>query len=488
MASPELKNKTLSGIFWNFAQKLVNQSFHFIVTVVLARLLMPEDYGVVAIAGMFTALLGIFMNGGLGAALIQKKDTDELDFNTVFFMGLGMSFVLYTIIFFTAPLMAIAYDSPQLTAIIRVLALGLPIGALGSVQGAYVSRRMEFKKFFKASLSRQIFAAVVGLAMAYRGYGAWALVAQQLIGHITDTAVMFSMVKWHPRWMFSFERFKGLFAFSWKKLGADFIGTLCYQLRGYIIGLKYSTADLAFYNRGEGLPGMIKTNINGPISSTLFPALSRLQNEEGGVKRGIRRSMRTSSFLVFPLLFGLAAVSDQLVPILYTSKWNTAIPFMQIICVTSAMDILNAANLQALLAMGRSDVVLKLEFYKKPVMLILLAVATFISAIAIAFSMMLYSFYVLYVNTRPNKDLLGYSLREQLKDIMPNFLQSFVMAFVVYLVGMAIPNAYVALAFQIMLGVILYVGMSHFSHNENYEYVKSTLMDLYKRKMKKRNG
>ncbi|MBR1793647.1 MAG: oligosaccharide flippase family protein, partial [Bacteroidales bacterium] len=147
MASPELKNKTLSGIFWNFAQKLVNQSFHFIVTVVLARLLMPEDYGVVAIAGMFTALLGIFMNGGLGAALIQKKDTDELDFNTVFFMGLGMSFVLYTIIFFTAPLMAIAYDSPQLTAIIRVLALGLPIGALGSVQGAYVSRRMEFKKF-----------------------------------------------------------------------------------------------------------------------------------------------------------------------------------------------------------------------------------------------------------------------------------------------------------------------------------------------------
>lgn len=485
MASSELKNKTLSGIFWNFAQKLVNQGFHFIVTVILARLLMPEDYGVVAIAGMFTALLGIFMNGGLGAALIQKRDADELDFNTVFFMSLGMSFVLYTIIFFTAPLMANAYDSPLLTPIIRTLGLSLPIGALGSVQGAYVSREMEFKKFFKASLSRQIFAAIMGIAMAYKGFGAWALVAQQLIGNITDTAVMFSMVKWHPRWMFSFERFKGLFSFSWKKLAADFVGTLCYQLRGYIIGLKYSTADLAFYNRGEGLPHMINTNLNAPISRTLFPALSKLQNENGGVKRGIRRSMRTSSFLVFPLLFGLAAISDQLVPILYTSKWNPAIPFMQIICVTAAMDILNAANLQALLAIGRSDVVLKLEFYKKPVMLILLTVATFISAIAIAFSMMLYSFYVLYVNTRPNEKLLGYSLRDQIKDVSPNFLMAVTMALPVFLLGRAIPNAYVALSLQIVLGATLYIGMSHFFHNENYKYVKSTLAELYHRKIRK---
>ena len=485
METSDLKSKTLSGIFWSFTQKAVTQLISFVVTVILARLLMPSDYGVVAIASMFMILIGMFMNGGMGVALIQKRDADELDFNTVFFTGLVMSVVLYTLLFFTAPVMARIYDSPQLTPIIRVLSLNLLIGALGGVQGAYVYREMEFKKFFLASLPRQIFAAAIGIVMAYKGFGPWALVAQNLTASITDTLVMYSMVDWHPRWMFSFERFKGLFAFGWKKLSADFIGTLCFQLRGYIIGFKYSTTDLGFYNRGEGLPQMIRNNVNGPISGVLFPALSKLQSEPGGVKRGLRRSMRTSTYLVFPLLFGLAAISEQLVPVLYSAKWNPAIPFMQIICITAAMDILNAANLQGLLAIGRSDVVLKIELYKKPVMLLILAVTTFVSAIAIAFGMMLYSFYVLYVNTRPNKVLLNYSLREQLGDILPNVLMASFMAVIVFLLGKVIPNLYVALALQITIGAVLYITMSHFLHNENYEYVKATLLDVYHKKITK---
>ena len=478
-----LKNKTLSGIFWAFAQKALNQAIAFVVTVILTRKLCSDDYGVVAIAGMFTILIGMFMNGGMGIALIQKKDTDELDYNTVFYMGLGMSFILYTVIFFISPYFASFYGQPVLCPIIRVIALTMPLGALGAVQGAIVSRQMDFRKFFYASLSGQVMSAVVGISMAYQGYGPWALVGQQIVSGITGTVVVFFMVRWYPRLMFSFQRFKGLFSFSWKKLGGDFVGTLCYQLRGYIIGYKYSTADLGYYNRGEGLPQMIRNNLNGPISGVLFPALSKLQGEPDGVKRGIRRSIRTSSFLIFPLLFGLAAVAPQLVPILYSPKWNPAIPFMQVICITCAMDIINAANLQALLAIGRSDIVLKIELYKKPVMLLILAITTYISPLAIALGMMFYSFYVLYVNTRPNKELLHYSLRDQISDLLPNVLLSLSMAVVVYLMGLSIPNIYMALPAQVILGATIYIGMSHFFHKENYEYVKYILMELYYKKI-----
>ena len=481
-----LKQKTLSGIFWSFAQKALNQAIAFVVTIILARKLSPDDYGVVAIAAMFTILMGMFMNGGMGVALIQKKDADELDYNTVFYMGLGMSFVLYIIVFFVSPFIASFYREPLISPIIRVLALTMPLGALGGVQGAIVSRQMEFKKFFYASFSGQVLSAAVGICMAYKGYGPWALVGQQMVSAITSTLVVFSMVRWCPRWMFSFERFKGLFSFSWKKLGADFIGTFCSQLRGYIIGYKYSAADLGFYNRGEGLPQMIRNNLYGSISGVMFPALSKLQNEEGGVKRGIRRSIRTSSYLFLPLLFGLAAVSDQLVPILYSAKWNPAIPFMQILCVTAAMDIINGANLQAILAIGRSDVVLKIEFYKKPVMLAILAVTTFISPIAIAVGMMIYSFYVLYVNAGANKRYLNYPLSEQIHDIFPNLLLAVSMAVMVYFVGFLIPNIYMALVCQILIGGIYYIGMSHYLRNENYFYVRSSLEELYDRKMRKR--
>lgn len=480
----ELKQKTISGIFWTFIQKALNQGIAFIVTIILARKLMPDDYGVVAIAGMFTALIGVFLDGGMGTALIQKKDADDLDYNTVFYMGLGVSFILYTVIFFASPLVASFYEKPILCPIIRALAIAMPLGAFAGVQSAIVTREMQFKRFFYASFSGQVLSAAVGISMAYMGYGPWALVGQQMVGSITNMLVVFSMVRWHPRWMFSWERFKGLFSFGWKKQAAGFIGTLCYQLRGYIIGYKYSTADLAFYNRGEGLPNMINTNINGPISGVLFPALSKLQGEKDGVKRGIRRSMQTSSFLVFPLLFGLAAVSDQLVPILYSSKWNPAIPFMQIICITSAMDILNATNGQALLAIGRSDIILKLEFYKKPVMLLILAVTTFISPLAIAVGMMLYSFYVLYINTRPNKRYLDYSLREQLRDIMPNVLMALLMAVIVYLVGLFIPNLYICLVVQVVVGAVLYWGMSVWTKNENYLYVRDALIEIYHSKLK----
>ena len=472
----DLKQKTLSGLGWQFGQKLFGQLFQFVVTVILARLLMPEDYGVVALASMFNVLVGIFINGSMDAALIQKKDADELDYNTVFYSSLFMSFVIYGVVYFGSPYFAKLYDNDLICPIMRTLALTMPIGALAMVQNATVSRQMQFKKFFYATLAGQIISALVGIAMAYKGFGPWALVAQTMLGSVTNTMVLFFMVSWHPKLMFSFERFKGLFSFAWKKTAAGFIGTLCSQLKGYLIGYKYTTADLAFFNRGEGLPDMFMNNINGSINSVLFPALSKVQGDREAVKRGVRRTMMNSSYILCPILFGLAAVSDKIVPLLYSDKWNPAIPFMQIACFTACLTVLNTANLQAIFAIGRSDVALKLEIYKKPVMIVILCLAVFISPLAISIGMFIYSIYVLYVNAKPNKKLLNYSVTEQIYDVKSGFILSSIMAVLVYGLGMFISNNIISLILQILLGAIFYIATSHYMKLEAYVYAKDILL------------
>lgn len=484
MSHENIKNKTLSAVAWQFLQKFVNQFLSFIVTVILARLLMPSDYGVVALASMFNVLAGIFIGGGMSSALIQKNDADELDYNTVFYSSLMMSFIIYAIVFFGSPIMACIYDNAQITPVMRTLALTMPIGALSMVQDAKVSKKLEFKKFFTASLSRQLIAAAIGISMAYLGFGPWALVAQQIFGSITNTFVMYQIVRWHPRRMYSWERFKILFSYAWKKLATGFIGTLCVQLKGYLIGARYTTSDLAFYNRGEGLPAMFSNNISGTIDAVLFPALASMNDDISAVKRGLRRAMMTSSYILTPIFLGLCAVSGQIVPLLYSNKWSQAIPFMQVACLTECIVVLNKANLLSIHAIGRPEESLKLEFRKKPVMILLLLIAVFISPIAISIAMFVYSFYVLYMNTRPNAKYLNYSLREQINDVKPAFILGATMSAIVYGIGLIIPNAIIALCFQIPIGIIIYLGISHLMQFEAYMYCRNIIHDVYNRKVR----
>lgn len=478
-----IKSKTLSGLLWQFLQKITAQLFSFVVTVILARLLTPADYGVVALACMFNVLVGIFISGSMDAALIQKKDADELDYNTVFYSALFMSFVIYGVVYVGSPYFATFYHNEQICPVMRVLALTMPIGALSMVQSSIISRRMEFKKFFGASMSGQIVAACVGIGMAYRGFGPWALVAQQMLSGLTNTVVMFCIVRWHPKLMYSWSRFRTLFNFAWKKTAAGFIGTLCGQLKGYLIGYRYTTADLAYYNRGEGLPGMFDNNITGTINAVLFPALSKLQDDKEAVKHGIRRAMMTSSYILSPIFLGLATVSDKIVPLLYSDKWIPAIPFMQLACLTCVVSVLSGANLQALFAIGKSGEVLKLEFYKKPVMLALIFGGIYFGPIGISAAMFLYSFYGLCLNTRPISRLLNYSLTEQVSDVKIGIVFSLIMALVVYVVGLFIEHSFFALWVQIPVGVFLYVGLSELVKPEAYVFSKKTLIDLYKKKI-----
>lgn len=482
MESANLKNKTISAFFWQLLQRISGQLISFSVSVVLARILMPADYGVVALAGMFTMLFGIFIDGGLGVALIQKKEIDDLDYNTVFYSGFVLSFVAYFAIFFSAPYFANLFDSPQLTLVLRILPLTMPIGALSGIQSAILKRQIEFRKFFYSSITGTVLSAIVGLTMALTGWGVWALVAQMMVSSLTQTIILFYIVRWYPRFVFSYDRFKGLFSFGWKLMVIDLFSTFNYQLKGYVIGMKYSPSDLAYYNRGEGLPSILQNNINGSINSVLFPALSRLQDDPLAVKKALARAMRTTSFILMPCLLGLAAISDKLVIIIFSDKWEPAIPYMQIICLTNCFNILGMANLQALKAIGRSGTLLKMEFIKRPLMISMIIAAMFISPMAIVSSMCLYAFLAFVINAFPNKKHIKYSIAEQIGDIAPCLFTSIVMGILIYVLGRIDINMYICVFIQIVAGAILYILLARIFNRSDLLYVLDYVKERFHKK------
>ncbi len=477
-----LKVKTVSGFFWQFGQKVIGQVLSFIVSVVLARLLMPDEYGIVALCAMFMAFVGLFVGSGLNIALIQKKNVDELDLNTIFISGLVLSVFFYLVVFFLSPSIAVLFENEQVSPVLRVMSLGMIISAFSGIQSAYVSRQLDFRKFFFSSLTGTLLSGVIGVTMAYMGFGVWALVAQNLLSVITNSIVLLLIVDWRPKWMFSWQRFLGMYSFAWKQIVANFTATFSEQLRGYVMGIKYSPADLAYYNRGDGIPGVIYNNFNGTINSVLFPALAKLQDDRETVKRALSRSMKISSYIIFPAMFGLAAMADKIVYILYTEKWLPAVPFMQLVCVIYAFSLIGGANVQALTAMGRSDVVMKLELFKRPIMISVLLFTMFISPLAIAIGQCVYCVFICFVNAYPNKRVLGYSIRAQIMDVLANFFVSIIMAIVVYLIGLLPMNIYCCFFSQILAGMIFYFCISKLTKNDSFMYLYSMLGEYLNKK------
>lgn len=475
-----LKEKTLNGMLWSFLQKISTQSISFIISVILARILTPDDYGIVALAGMLMILMGIFSDGGLGPAIVQKKDADEKDFNTMFVTQLLFASVMYIIVFFVAPYFASLFntkDEKLLVDVIRVMALGMPLGALAGVQNSVVTRRMMFKWYFISNSFSLLTSAAVGLYLAYNGYGAWALIGQNFTSLITSTIVIFILLDWHPKFEFYYDRFLPLFTTGLKFMGTSLIGTVTAQIKGYALGMKYSSADLAYFNRGEGMPNLLCNNIDSTIQSVLFPALVSIQEDAAAVKRSLRRAIRISTYILFPLLFGLAAISDKLVIIVFTEKWAPCIPFMQITCVSLAIGIMCNVNLQALKARGMIGIVLKLEFIKKPIMFLVLISTMLISPIAMAWGILFFNIFVYFINSCPNKKNIEYSYKEQLWDVFPNTLLALSMAIFVYVVGFFISNKYVSVAVQIVAGALYYISLSVLFRNEPYSYTKKTVLD-----------
>lgn len=474
MTAGSLKNKTISGLFWQFCQKGVGQLVSFGISVILARLLMPEEFGIVALAGMFTVLTGIFIDCGMGTALIQKKDADDLDYCTLFWAQTCFSVIVYLIVFALAPWFSILFQLTELTAVVRVSALSMILGTFGGIQGVIVTRRMDFKVYFYRTLISTLLSGAIGVYLAFCGWGVWALVTQNLSSVVISTITVFSQVKWFPRFVFSKERFDELFRVGVKFMASSLIGTAFGQLKGYIVGLRYTATDLAYYNRGEGVPNIFVRNIDSTINSVLFPVFSKLQDDKDAVKSAVRRSIKTSSFLLFPMLLGLAAIADKLVIILYTEKWATCIPFMQVFCISGCFTLLNTANMQVLRGIGEVNALLKLELYKKPVMVAILSMTMFISPLAIAIGMCVYGIYTMVINAFPNRKYINYHITEQLKDVSGNAVLAIGMFICIYMMGRCNLNPYILICIQIVTGALVYCGISELLHVESWQYVKET--------------
>ena len=470
-----MKSKTVFNNFlWRFLERCGAQGVTFVVSIVLARLLDPSVYGTVALVTVFTTILQVFVDSGLGNALIQKKNADDLDFSSVFWFNITVCTVLYTAMFFAAPLIARFYNMPELTPVVRAISLIIVISGVKNVQQAYVSRNMLFKRFFYATLGGTIGAAVIGILMAYHGFGVWALVAQMLFNTFVDTAILWITVKWRPKLMFSFERLKGLFSFGWKILVSSLIDTVYNDLRQLIIGKLYTSGDLAQYNRGKQFPHLIITNINSSIDSVLLPTMSSEQDNRDRVRAMTRRAIRTSTYIMAPMMMGLSVCAEPIVDLILTEKWLPCIPFLRIFCITYMFYPIHTANLNAIKAMGRSDLFLKLEIAKKIVGLVALLSTMWFGVMAMAYSLLVTSVCSQIINSWPNRKLLGYSYINQLKDILPNITLAVFMGICVYCVQFVDLSDILTLIIQVPLGAAIYFAGSKLLHLDSFEYILTT--------------
>lgn len=454
------------------------QGIQFIVQIILARLLSPEEYGIIAIVMVFILLANVFVESGFNTALIQKKDVDEVDFSSVLYLSLGVATILYGLIFITAPFIASFYDQPILVKVLRVLSIALFIGAYNSIQNAFVARNMLFKKLFASSLGAVTISGIVGVIAAYSGLGVWALVLQQLTSQLAVAVILWFTVRWRPHLTFSITRVKSLFSYGSKLLASGLLDTLYRNLRTLIIGRMYTPSMLGYYNRGEQFPQLIVSNINGSIQSVMLPALSAHQDDRKRVKEMMRRAIVSSSFLIFPMMVGMAVVAEPLVKIALTEKWLPAIPFLQIACFNFALWPIHTANLQAINAMGRSDIFLRLEIIKKAIGLIVLGVSLPFGVYAIALGGVFSSLIGTFINAYPNKELLNYSYKEQWLDIMPSLVISLIMGGIVYLLNFSSIPSWQILTSQIVSGSIIYIILAKIFKIESFTYLVGTMKQL----------
>ena len=474
----------IKNFLWRLAERVGAQGVKLLVELVLARILLPEQYGVIAMVAVFITVFNVFVDSGLGNALIQKKDADDLDFSSVFWFNVVWCVVLYGVLFLISPLVASFYHREELTQILRVLGLQIVISGVKNVYQAYVSRTMQFRKFFFSTLGGTVGAAVIGITMAYRGYGVWALVAQQLFNVLTDTVILTITVKWHPKRIFSFERLKGLLSYGWKLLLSALLDTLYNEARSLIIGRKYTSEDLAFYNRGELFPQVIAANVNTSIDSVLLPTMSREQDERDKVRAMTRRAIMTSTYIMAPLMIGIACIGTPLVRLILTEKWLPCVPYLQIFCASMLFFPIHTANLNAIKALGRSDLFLKLEILKKVIGIALILITMHISVLAMALSTLVNSLLCQLINTWPNRKLLDYSYADQIRDILPNLLLAAVMGGCVFGVGLIGLPDWVTLLIQVVLGAALYAGLSAAVKNKSYRYLLDVL-DNFRKKSKR---
>ncbi|SDQ08289.1 Membrane protein involved in the export of O-antigen and teichoic acid [Streptococcus equinus] len=470
------KKSVIKGLFWTLSERFMSQIVSVIVTIILTRLLAPEDYGVVSVVTVIITILNVFMTSGFSASLIQQEDVEQIDYSTVLYFSIFLGCMLYIGVFVFSPILATFYSLPQLELVLKILALKIPLSALNSVQQAYVSRNMLFKKFFISTVTATVVSGVIGVAMAYSNFGVWSLVAQDLSNVITISVVLWFSVGWRPTFQFSFKRLKLLFDFGVKIFIQTLFNTIYANIRSLLIGGFYSPTDLAYYTKGNQYPNLIVTNVDTAVSKTMFPVMSREQNDLIRIKILTRKTAQVSSYIMSPILIGFFVCAKQIVSVVMTDKWLPAVPYIRIICVCLLIRASQTAILQAIKSIGRSDVVLKMDIPVRVLALIILMFTIRLGVIYIAISEIIIEFLALLIYSYYSSKLLNYGYLEIFYDFLKNVALAVSMGIVVYFVGVFSGlSVLLTLLIQIIVGGITYIILSILLKNESWLLFNSSV-------------
>mgnify|MGYP003081519818 FL=1 len=470
--SGSLKQATTKGLFWSSVERFSNQGVQFVFSIILARLLSPSDYGIIAMVTIFFAVAQSFVDSGFSNALVRKTDRVEEDLSTSFYFNIGVGIIAYIVLFLIAPLVANFYNQPILSPIIRITGLGVILNSLCVVQQALFTIKIDFKSQAKITLSATVISGIVGIILAYQGYGIWALVWQGVVSSIVRMGLLWLMSKWRPRTGFSKSSFNYLFGYGSKLLASGLLDTIYNNIYPIVIGKFYTPAQLGNYSRALGWAQLPSANITSILQRVTFPVLSTIQDDTLRLQNSYRRLLKLSAFIVFPLMTGLAAIASPLVRVVLTAKWDGCVLYLQILCFALMLYPIHAINLNLLQVKGRSDLFLRLEIIKKIIGVVILIITIPLGITAMCLGMVFSSIICLIVNTYYTSRFIDVGLLTQLKDLRIILINSLVMGGGIYILTSFIDIEGLKLVMGIVIGFLLYfIESFYFSKAELQEVI-----------------
>lgn len=481
-----LRNTAVSGVIWSFVERFSVQGVQFVITIIMARILTPADYGLIGMLAIFMGVSQVFIDGGFSKALIQTKDKDERDFSTVFYINLGISLLVYAILFFSAPAIATFYNQPLLTPITRIYSLNLIVNSLSAVNKTLLVIRVDFKTLSKISLSSAILSGIAGIYCAYTGWGVWALVVQVIVSSLINTLLGFFFVKWYPKLIFSIASFKKLFAFGSKLLAATIISSIYANIYTLVIGKKFPASDLGYYTRANQFADLAGTNISGIMARVSFPLLSKIQDDDQRLLEAYRKYIKMTAFIMFPILLLLSGLAKPIILVILGAKWAQSIDLLRILPFSFLFTGITTINLNLLYVKGRSDLVLRLEIIKKSIAFTILVISSFFSLKIMCIGLVVYSMIAFSLNTTYTHKILNYGLIKQIRDFLPYLLTAIAVMVEGFVLGSINMHPFLSLTVSLVACVATYLALSHIFHLyafvEMRGIVLSNIKNIFKKK------
>lgn len=481
--SNSLKKRTVNGILWSSIERFSQQGIQLIISIILARLLLPEQFGLIGMLVIFIAISQAFLVSGFGQALIQKKNPTQTDFSTVFYFNIVAGVILYSILYITAPYIAKFYNEPQLILLTRFIALSIIINSFGLIQNTILTKKIDFKTLTKVSIISTVLSGAISIYMAVKGFGVWSLAFQSVGGTFFRTLSIWLFSRWRPTLEFSIKSFKTLFSFGSKLLASSLLDVTFRNIYLLVIGKAFTATDLGFYARAKRAQELPVRNINSIVQRVTFPAFSTIQDEDVRLKKGYKKAIQTLVFINFPLMLGLIVIAKPLIIVLITEKWLPAIPYFQLLCITGLLYPIQSLNLNIIKVKGRSDLFLKLEIIKKIIVIAAIAITLRFGILALIIGQIITSFIAYYLNSYYSGHFINYGLKQQIIDILPYFGIASLMAGITWSVGLIFNTPYfVRLIVQVIIGIASYILFSKLFKAEICTEVYNTFKSIFLRK------